>query len=199
MAENSSVMRLKQKPIFRDAPKHSTEYYLLLGLCHSVAVHHSKLDRDYRLEVERLFVARKLTLIFAAGKNLVLCNFSGTLAQGINMPCKTAVFATFGPQLTISLFQQACGRAGRRGFDAYGNIVFWAVPRSNIENLITGEIGTIHGNFPLTISYILRIILVLDSQKTDEDDIRKLKLGFKKLIYSSFYSDSYHSVTDVCY
>lgn len=42
---------------------------------------------------------------------------SGTLALGINMPCKATVFAGSSVELNALMYRQMAGRAGRRGFD----------------------------------------------------------------------------------
>ncbi|KAK0620209.1 hypothetical protein B0T14DRAFT_225802 [Immersiella caudata] len=53
---------------------------------------------------------------------------TGTLAMGgINMPCKIVVFTGDSIYLTALNYRQASGRAGRRGFDVLGNIVFHEV------------------------------------------------------------------------
>ena len=61
---------------------------------------------------------------------------TGTLAQGINMPCRTVVFAGDHLFLNALQFQQMSGRAGRRGFDPLGHIVLFGVGARKVRSLM---------------------------------------------------------------
>ena len=76
------------------------------------------IGREYRKRIEQLFRSKKLGIIFA----------TGTLAFGINMPCKTVVFAGDSRYFSTMIYHQMKGRAGRRGFDNRGNVIFFGVP-----------------------------------------------------------------------
>lgn len=43
---------------------------------------------------------------------------------GIHVPCKTVIFLEVGHRMDVNGFLQMSGRAGRRGFDLEGNVVF---------------------------------------------------------------------------
>src|SRR3989440_9596850 len=79
---------------------------------------HTRSDRDWSSDVcssdlcmaylyqELKYQLRYLRVIIA----------TGTLALGINMPCKTTVFAGDSISLTALQYRQMSGRSGRRGF-----------------------------------------------------------------------------------
>ena len=93
--------------------------WLIIGLKRGIGVHHAGMNRKYRQIVEMLFRKGYLRVVFA----------TGTLALGINMPCATVVFSGDSVFLTALNFRQAAGRAGRRGFDLLGNVVFQGISR----------------------------------------------------------------------
>jgi len=100
-------------------------------LRHGIGIHHAGLLPKYRVLVEKL--AQR-------GLLKVVCG-TDTLGVGINVPIRTVLFTqlckydgTGTKILPVRDFQQICGRAGRRGYDAVGYVVSQA-PEHVIENL----------------------------------------------------------------
>jgi ATP-dependent RNA helicase DDX60 len=59
-----------------------------------IGIHHAGLNRKYRQLVETLFRAGTLRVVIATGSSLIALPYiSGTLALGINVPCRTVIFA----------------------------------------------------------------------------------------------------------
>ena len=88
-------------------------YVAALGL--GIGVHHSGCGPAWRVLMEDLFRNGALALVVA----------TSTLAVGLHMPCRTVVFAADSPAyLTPSGLRQMAGRAGRRGHDPFGRVVF---------------------------------------------------------------------------
>jgi len=56
------------------------------------------------------------------------------------MPCRTVVFAGDSIYLTPLTYGQMAGRAGRRGFDSLGNIIFFGVPLNKIIRITSGAL-----------------------------------------------------------
>jgi len=97
-----------------------------------VGVHHAGMLPRYRRLVETL--AQK-------GLLRVICG-TDTLGVGINVPIRTVVITALSKydgtkmrQLSAREFHQISGRAGRAGFDPYGNVVGMA-PDWEIENAV---------------------------------------------------------------
>jgi hypothetical protein len=93
---------------------------------------------------------------------------TGTLAMGINMPCKTVIFAGDSTYLTPLQYRQAAGRAGRRGFDLLGNVIFHAFPLEGARRLISSRLPKLQGHFPISTSLILRLCILLSNSKDAE-------------------------------
>lgn len=66
------------------------------------------------------------------------------------------------------------GRAGRRGYDMIGNVFFYDIPMPKVERLIKSNIPELKGQFPLTISLILRLMLL--AAKADDKEDAKAKV-----------------------
>ncbi|XP_078360874.1 putative ATP-dependent RNA helicase DDX60 isoform X2 [Oculina patagonica] len=133
------------------------------GLKRGVSYHHAGLNNKKRSVVEMLFREKYLQVITA----------TGTLALGIHMPCKTVVFAGDSPFLNSLQYRQMSGRAGRRGFDPVGNVVFFGVPYRKVQRLITANIPKLVGNFPINVSLVLRLLLMTSKGDDKKDALTK--------------------------
>ena len=119
------------------------------ALKRGIAVHHSGLNLKFRQAIERLFRAKKLGVIFA----------TSTLAMGINMPSKTSVFVGDAVYLNAMNFRQMAGRAGRRGFDLRGNVVFMGCKSDKVFRLLRSDLPMLQGNLTLDNSLVLRLMI----------------------------------------
>lgn len=104
-------------------------------LYRGIGVHHEQMNRKYRSITEILFRQKHLRVLFA----------TDTLALGINMPCRTVIFAGDSLLLDPLNFKQMAGRAGRRGYDTLGNIVFMGIPQRRVQNLMVSRLPNIKG------------------------------------------------------
>ena len=114
--------------------------------------------------VEMLFRSGFLRVVIA----------TGTLALGINMPCKTVVFSGDSVYLTALNFRQGAGRAGRRGFDPLGNVVFHGVSGSKVMRLMGSRLPDLNGHFPLTTSLLLRLFGLLSESRNAPFAVRSI-------------------------
>ena len=127
------------------------------GLIRGIGIHHSGLPLNYRQVVERWF--RKGWL------RVVICTAS--LALGINMPARTSVFVGDHAELNALQFRQAAGRAGRRGLDLAGNVLFYGLPLPKIQRLLTSRLPALDCDYPSSATLNLRLhgLLVDNSSK----------------------------------
>ena len=129
--------------------------WLIEALRRGIGVHHAGMNRKYRHVCEILFRKGYLRVVIA----------TGTLALGINMPCKTVVFSGDSVFLTALGYRQAAGRAGRRGFDFLGNVVFQGVTYPKVCRLLSSKLPNLNGHFPITTSLVLRLFILLHESK----------------------------------
>ncbi|XP_074849163.1 putative ATP-dependent RNA helicase DDX60 [Carettochelys insculpta] len=142
-----------------------------------IGYHHASVSYKGRQFVEMLFRMGFIQVVTA----------TGTLALGINMPCKSVVFTENSVYLDALNYRQMSGRAGRRGQDLLGNVFFYDVPLPKIDKLIKSNVPQLRGQFPLSISLVLRLMLLAgkaDDTKDAEAKVLSLLnhslLSFKK-------------------
>uniref|UniRef100_A0A6C0FAQ4 Helicase ATP-binding domain-containing protein n=1 Tax=viral metagenome TaxID=1070528 RepID=A0A6C0FAQ4_9ZZZZ len=90
---------------------------------------------EYNRVVQTLLSQKKLGVVLS----------DKTLCLGIDLPIRTVAFSGYKqPDYTTSDYLQMSGRAGRRGHDNQGNIIFHHV--SNYKQLMRGELPQLKGS-----------------------------------------------------
>ncbi|GAA5961336.1 hypothetical protein JCM3765_004378 [Sporobolomyces pararoseus] len=120
---------------------------IINALRRGVGIHHAGMPRRYRVLVENLYRRGVLRVVIS----------TQTLALGINAPARTCVFAGDSLDLNPLNFRQCAGRAGRRGFDNVGNVLFVGVRLDRIQRLMLSKLPKLGGTFPLTTTLLLRL------------------------------------------
>lgn len=130
---------------------------LLILLRKGIAIHHSGMIPILREMVELLFERGKIQLLFA----------TETFSVGLNMPIKTSIFTDVfkfdGQQHRMFLpheFNQASGRAGRRGIDTIGHVIhllntYRPFDLAEFKQMIEGKPQTLQSKFKFPYSMIL--------------------------------------------
>ncbi|XP_042698062.2 probable ATP-dependent RNA helicase DDX60 isoform X4 [Chrysemys picta bellii] len=140
-----------------------------------IGYHHASVEQRGRQLVEMLFRMGFIQVVTA----------TGTLALGINMPCKSVVFTQNSVYLDALNYRQMSGRAGRRGQDLLGNVFFYDIPLPKVDKLIKSNVPQLRGQFPLNISLALRLML-LAAKADDKEDAKAKVLSLLKHSLLSF-------------
>lgn len=157
-ADHARVLPSEMGVYVRQLRRREVQAWLINALERGIGVHHAGMNRKYRQVVEILFRKGFLRVVVA----------TGTLALGINMPCKTVVFSGDSVFLTALNYRQCAGRAGRRGFDLLGNVVFQGVSREKVCRLISSRLPDLNGHFPITTTLVLRLFTLLHESKNSK-------------------------------
>jgi superfamily II DNA or RNA helicase len=105
-----------------------------------------------------VYMLLKQTFIY-----FLLSLFNVFCITGINMPSATSVMMYDSMHLTPLMFRQMAGRAGRRGFDNVGHVVFVKLSRRKISELMLGELSELRAQNPVTMSFALRAMTLYDN------------------------------------
>jgi len=121
-------------------PNTGYQYHFIIKLLwRGVGIYVEGLPDPYLRLVQSLATQKKLAIVFS-DKSLVF---------GISMPFRSVVIVKddkHSDTLDSMLFQQMCGRAGRRGLDKEGNIIFAGYSWDRIKELSMSQLPTIQGN-----------------------------------------------------
>ncbi|XP_038034268.1 probable ATP-dependent RNA helicase DDX60 isoform X1 [Anas platyrhynchos] len=151
-----------------------------------IGYHHGSMSIKQRQAVEMLFRLGYIKVVTA----------TSTLALGINMPCKSVVFADDSVYLDALSYRQMSGRAGRRGHDMIGNVFFYDIPLPKIERLIKSNVPQLKGQFPLTITLILRLML-LAAKADDKADASAKALSVLKHSLMTFKNERHAEILKI--
>jgi hypothetical protein len=195
---NSLVKYFKKKRMDGQVPKLNELFNALLR---GFAIYCADLPIQYLLFVQELMQKGRIPFVFS----------DGSLAVGANMPFKNSIFFEDCPQLTPLRAQQMEGRAGRRGLDRTGNVIFVNFTEERIKYLLNTHIEDIQSsesalknNMMALPSSIMNRDKIINSifknnvmKITDRDmeiEQKKLdKIRFKKLYWNlSRFKESYN-------
>ena len=113
--------------------EYENPYFQLLK--RGVGLYISSMPDVYNWILQRLMSEKKLGIVIS----------DKTLCLGIDLPIRSVALSGYGePNYTTSDYLQMSGRAGRRGHDTRGNIIFHGLP--NYLNLMKGELPKIIGS-----------------------------------------------------
>jgi len=113
---------------------------LIRGLRRGMAIYTNEVGFScYRRQVQMLAQKGRIAVVFS----------DSALAYGVNMPFRSCLFCgDMGDSLTPLIAQQMQGRAGRRGMDVQGNVIYLGMEWPYIENLMLGQISKVDGKQP---------------------------------------------------
>ncbi|GAB9474407.1 Dead/deah box RNA helicase, partial [Globisporangium polare] len=124
---------------------------LVRSLRRGIGIYNQNLPAAYLRVVQSLAQAGRLAVVFS----------DDSLAYGVNMPFRTCCFCedTSEESLTSLMVQQMAGRAGRRGLDRQGNLVFAGLAWSRIQFLMRGLLPDVTGRKSLYPTIALQRLL----------------------------------------
>eukprot|EP00804_Cyclotella_cryptica_P011929 CCRYP_004426-RA/>CCRYP_004426-RA protein AED:0.01 eAED:0.01 QI:96/1/1/1/1/1/2/343/1248 len=132
---------------------------LIRGLRRGIAIYTNEVGfACYRRQVQILAQKGRLAVVFS----------DEALAYGVNMPFRSCVFCgDMGDNLTALIAQQMQGRAGRRGMDVQGNVIYLGMEWPYIENLMLGQITKVTGKEPRYPTMALQHAIAASNDPSD--------------------------------
>jgi len=159
-ASNDSIIDVKTK-LYKLYVKNNMKNQIpnLLELFNSlqrnIAIYKKDLPNEYLRLVQELMQQKKIAILFSDKE----------LAFGINMPIKSVCFMGDSINLNNTLFQQMEGRAGRRGLDKEGNVIFSNITKKRILELTNGKLLPISGSKNIVSDYIFSMPEIPNKKK----------------------------------
>ena len=137
---NENIIREWSEKLKQYFPVNGSEYHFIIKLLwRGVGVYVEGLPDPYLRLVQSLACQKQLNIVFS----------DKSLVYGISMPFRSVVIINNGDNLNSMLFQQMSGRAGRRGLDKEGNIIFCGFSWEKIKELSTSSPPIIIGTYAI--------------------------------------------------
>jgi hypothetical protein len=143
----------------KSGEKVDINHALIRGLRRGVAIYTNEVGFScYRRQVQMLAQKGRLAVVFS----------DSALAYGVNMPFRSCIFCgDMGDALTPLIAQQMQGRAGRRGMDVQGSVIYLGMDWPYIENLMLGQISQVTGKEPRYPIMDLQLAMSESNNPTD--------------------------------
>ena len=136
----------------------SYDHPLMLGIERGISMYFDSLPLPFQRVIKGLFCDKKLTVLFS----------DETLAYGVNMPVRTV--ALIGDNINPLVAQQMAGRAGRRGVDNQGHVVY---VNSKWKDILKGTLPKIIGHNNLSPYHVLRMNFLKQEQALIEESYKQ--------------------------
>ena len=151
---NYNIRKLTNEPD-RMSQIYETKELLMKG----IGIHHSGLIPLLKEIIEIIFSKGLIKLLFA----------TETFAVGVNMPTKTVVFTELSKrddngyrEVYTNEYMQMSGRAGRRGLDTIGTVIYFPIKnmleKHEITSVMLGKTCFIESKFMLDCKFVLKVI-----------------------------------------
>ena len=85
-------------------------------------------------------------------------------------------------------FRQCAGRAGRRGFDLLGRVIFYGIPLDRINRILLSKLPRLTGTFPLSSTMVLRLFSLLEGSNYAPHAVHAIR-SILRLPHISFGSE----------
>lgn len=143
---------------------------LIRGLRRGIGLYIGGLPASYHRIVQSYAQSGRLGLVLS----------DELLAYGVNMPFRSAIFFDDpgAHWLTPLVHQQMAGRAGRRGLDRQGHLIYAGFTFDRLQELLRGELPDILGKFPLYPTIPLQLQM---SEKYEVKGISLNQTSMKKM------------------
>jgi len=164
-SEICSVMDKYLKGVFKNYDRLSQTQHLRKLLVKGIGFHHSGLVHPLKEIQEILFSRGLIKILFA----------TETFAVGVNMPTRTVIFTELSKydgyindfrNLTTAEYLQMAGRAGRRGKDTEGSVIYLPLKpppkRDDMNKILTGNSVSIKSKLKLNTKFLMKVIQTND-------------------------------------
>lgn len=161
VSQIETILNKYLKGIFLNYEKLDQTQQLRKLLVKGIGVHHSGLAHPLKEIQEILFSKGLIKILFA----------TETFAVGVNMPTRTVIFTELTKfdgyingfrNLTTAEYLQMAGRAGRRGKDVEGTVIYLPlkepVTLHEIDNIFIGNSININSKLKLNTNFLMKII-----------------------------------------